>query len=80
MTWLGINKDTYARTAAQGACKWVYDVEEVGYKYHGNSIMAGIGLVSLKYPDQDNSYRRQLASLYRANLAGKEVTPDAGGL
>lgn len=82
MTWLGINKDTYARTAAQGAYKWMYDVEEVGYKYHGNSIMAGIGLVSLKYLDQDNSYRRQLASWYRANLAGKEhvdIVPVAPG-
>ena len=69
LTWLGISKDTYARTAAQGAYKWMYDVEEVGYKYHGNSIMAGIGLVSLKYLDQDNSYRRQLAIWYRQNLA-----------
>lgn len=70
MTWLGINKDTYARTAAQGAYKWMYEVEEVGYKYHGNSIMAAIGLVSLKYVDVDNAYRRQLAAWYRANFAG----------
>lgn len=69
LTWLGINKDTYARTASQGAYKWMYDVEEVGYKYHGNSIMAGIGLVSLKYLDQDNAYRRQLAYWYRSNFA-----------
>ena len=39
-TWLGINKDTYARTAGQGAYKWHYDVEHLGFKYHGNSIMA----------------------------------------
>jgi len=72
LTWLGINKDTYARTAAQGAYKWMYDVEEVGYKFHGNSIMAAIGLVQLKYLDQDNAYRRQLATWYRQNLAGHE--------
>lgn len=71
LSWLGINKDTYARTAAQGAYKWMYDVERVGYKYHGNSIMAAIGLVQLKYLDQDNAYRRQLAAWYRAELAGK---------
>ncbi|MEE1888739.1 DegT/DnrJ/EryC1/StrS family aminotransferase [Pseudomonas carassii] len=71
LTWLGINKDTYARTAAQGAYKWMYDVEELGYKYHGNSIMAAIGLVQLKYLDQDNAYRRQLASWYRENLANQ---------
>lgn len=72
LTWLGINKDTYARTAAQGAYKWMYDVEEVGFKFHGNSIMAAIGLVQLKYLDQDNSYRRQLATWYRQNLSGHD--------
>ncbi|MGN8273985.1 DegT/DnrJ/EryC1/StrS family aminotransferase [Pseudomonas sp. SMV71] len=81
LTWLGINKDTFARTAAQGAYKWMYDVEELGYKYHGNSIMAAMGLVQLKYLDLDNAYRRQLASWYRENLAGQtkisivDVTP-----
>ena len=70
MSWLGINKDTYARTATQGAYKWMYDVEEVGYKYHGNSIMAAIGLVQLKYLDNDNAYRRQLASWYEELLSG----------
>ncbi|EKO3435211.1 DegT/DnrJ/EryC1/StrS family aminotransferase [Vibrio fluvialis] len=73
LTWLGINKDTYARTAAQGAYKWKYDVEDLGFKYHGNSIMAGIGLVSLKYLDQDNAYRRQLAKWYREELEGCEA-------
>ena len=71
LSWLGINKDTYARTAAQGAYKWMYDVEELGYKYHGNSIMAAIGIVQLQYLDQDNAYRRQLASWYREGLAGQ---------
>lgn len=69
LSWLGINKDTYARTTAQGAYKWMYDVEEVGFKYHGNSIMAGIGLVQLRYLDRDNAYRRQLAKWYSEALA-----------
>ena len=47
-TWLGISKDTYSRTEAEGAYKWYYDVEYEGFKYHGNSIMAAIGIVSLK--------------------------------
>ncbi len=72
LTWLGINKDTYSRTAAQGAYKWMYDVEEVGFKYHGNSIMAGMGLVQLKWLDPDNAYRRQIAAWYRARLAGHD--------
>jgi dTDP-4-amino-4,6-dideoxygalactose transaminase len=70
LSWLGINKDTFARTNSQGAYKWMYDVEEVGFKYHGNSIMAAIGLVQLKYLDQDNAYRRQLAAWYAQELEG----------
>ena len=68
-SWLGINKDTYSRTLSQGTYKWMYDVEFEGFKYHGNSIMAAMGLVSLKYLDQDNTYRRQLAEWYDEGLA-----------
>lgn len=68
-TWLGINKDTYTRTVSQGAYKWHYDVEYPGFKYHGNSVMAAIGLVSLKYVDPDNAYRRQIATWYDEWLA-----------
>lgn len=63
-TWLGINKDTYARTNSNGTYKWRYDVEYVGNKYHGNSVIASIGLVQLKYLERDNAYRRQLAEWY----------------
>ena len=69
LTWLGINKDTYSRTASQGAYKWMYDVEDVGFKYHGNSIMAAIAIVQLKYLDIDNAYRRQIATWYREGFA-----------
>jgi len=69
-TWLGINRDTYTRTLEGGTYKWLYDVEHVGYKYHGNSIMAGLGLVALKYLEEDNGYRRQLAAWYDDELAG----------
>jgi len=68
-TWLGINKDTYTRTNEDGVYKWKYDVEYLGYKYHGNSVMAAIGLVQLKYLDADNRMRRQLARRYDERLA-----------
>ncbi|HRE47985.1 MAG TPA: DegT/DnrJ/EryC1/StrS family aminotransferase [Aggregatilineales bacterium] len=68
-TWLGINKDTYARTNSGGSYTWYYDVEQVGFKYHGNSIMAAIGLVAIQYVDEDNTYRRQVAAWYDALLA-----------
>jgi dTDP-4-amino-4,6-dideoxygalactose transaminase len=73
VSWLGINKDTYSRTSSQGSYKWMYDVEEVGFKYHGNSVMASLGLVALKYLDQDNSIRRNLAALYQERLGHSNV-------
>lgn len=73
LSWLGINKDTYARTLGHGAYKWMYDVEEIGFKYHGNSIMAAIALVSLRYLDQDNAYRRQLAKWYEDSLSNNPL-------
>lgn len=70
--WLGISKDTYTRTEDAGAYKWKYDVEYVGQKYHGNSVIASIGLVQLKYLEQDNAYRKQLAAWYREFLSEAE--------
>lgn len=70
LTWLGINKDTYARSGDKGAYKWKYDVEYLGYKDHGNSIMASIGLVQLKYLDEDNAYRRKICSWYDEYFEG----------
>jgi dTDP-4-amino-4,6-dideoxygalactose transaminase len=70
LSWMGINKDTYSRTTPGGSYKWRYDVEEVGFKYHGNSIMASIALVALKYLGADNAYRRQLAAWYDELLSG----------
>lgn len=67
-TWLGINKDTYMRTNSEGSYKWRYDVEYVGSKYHGNSIMASIALAQLGVLDRDNAYRRQLAQWYTAGF------------
>lgn len=69
VSWLGINKDTYSRTVNAGNYKWKYDVEYVGNKYHGNSIIASIALVQLKYLDRDNAYRRTLAGWYRERLS-----------
>lgn len=70
LSWLGINKDTFQRSK-QGSYKWDYNVNEIGYKYHGNSIMAALGLVGLKYLDEDNKYRRELADEYIKLIDGK---------
>jgi dTDP-4-amino-4,6-dideoxygalactose transaminase len=63
LSWLGISKDTYSR-AQRGTYAWLYDVDDVGFKTHGNSIMAGLALVALRYLDEDNAYRREIAAEY----------------
>lgn len=64
LSWLGISKDTFARTGAGGTYAWRYDIDELGYKYNGNSVMAALALVSLKYLDEDNAERRRICGLY----------------
>ena len=64
IAWLGIDKDTYSRSDDKGSYKWRYDVPNVGFKYHGNSIMASIGLIQLKYLDEDNDRRNEIAKTY----------------
>ena len=63
ISWLGINKDTYARSN-KGTYAWKYDVDYVGYKYNGNAIMAAIALVQLPYLDEENARRRQIVDMY----------------
>ena len=64
IAWLGINKDTYARTGGGGSYAWKYSVDNVGFKYHGNAIMAAIALVQIKYLKEDNERRREIAARY----------------
>ena len=69
LSWLGISKDTYERTHGGGAYKWMYDVDDLGYKYNGNSVMAAMALVALTYLDEDNAERRRISALYDELLA-----------
>lgn len=68
LSWLGIDKDTYQRTNDKGTYKWEYDLIDVGYKYHGNSIMASMALVGLKYLESDNLRRREICEKYETEL------------
>ena len=69
VSWMGINKDTYARTGSEGTYKWNYGVDYVGFKYNGNAIMAGIALAQLPYLDEENARRREIAAMYDAAFA-----------
>lgn len=64
LSWMGINKDTYARSSSEGTYKWNYGVDYLGYKYNGNAIMAGIALAQLPYLDEENARRREIAAMY----------------
>lgn len=68
-SWLGIDKDTYTRSVEESATyRWRYDVRHLGFKYHGNSVMAALALVGLRYLDEDNRRRREIASWYDEEL------------
>ena len=70
LSWLGIDKDTFKRTNEKGNYKWDYDVIDFGFKAHSNSIMASMGLVSLKYLDEDNKRRREICKIYDKAFTG----------
>lgn len=74
LSWLGIDKDTYQRTNDRGSYKWEYDLVDVGFKYHGNSIMASMALIGLKYLEEDNDYRRKISEKYEKELTKNSIT------
>ncbi len=72
LSWLGIDKDTFNRTNSKGSYKWDYDVIDLGFKAHGNSVMASMGIVALKYLEEDNIRRREICKIYDQNFEGCE--------
>jgi perosamine synthetase len=68
LRWLGIDADTFKRTADQ-RYKWEYNVPEVGYNYYMNDIQAAIGLAQLSHLDEDNARRTAIVGLYRQRLS-----------
>ena len=58
------NKGTYA---------WKYAVDQVGYKYDGNAIMAALGLVQSKYLDENNQKRREIVAMYNEAFKNNKI-------
>lgn len=75
LSWLGIDKDTFNRTNSKGSYKWDYDVIDAGFKAHGNSVMASLGLVALKYLDEDNARRREICEMYDKGFTNTSIKP-----
>jgi perosamine synthetase len=67
LRWLGIDKDTWQRS--EGNYRWDYEVNEVGYKYNFNDILASIALVQLHRLDSANTRRREICAMYDQGLA-----------
>jgi len=69
LSWLGIDKDTYQRSNDKSTYKWEYDLVDLGYKYNGNSVIASMALVGLKYLNEDNQIRRKISEKYESVLS-----------
>ncbi len=70
LRWCGISKDTWSRsdTSDVSQYSWYYNVEELGYKYHMNDIMAAIALVQLRKLPETNARRREICAMYDDGL------------
>lgn len=75
LRWLGIDKDTWARSDENRQYWWQYNVAEVGYKCHLNDIASAIGLVQLRKLDAMNARRRAIVGMYSELLKGVVETP-----
>jgi len=76
LRWMGIDKDTFIRTgsAENRGYNWLYDVSEVGFKYHMNDIQAVFALNQLKTLDEENQKRFQITQWYRDWIKNPEVS------
>ena len=73
LRWVGISRPTWERfRAGEPRRSWMYEVEEVGYKYEMNDLAAAIGLAQLSRLEQLNGERRRLLNRYREALAEVE--------
>lgn len=72
LRWYGIEGNTFSREGMQK--KWDYIINEIGYKYHFNDILASIARVQLKRLPQTNARREMLATLYDELFKVSRVT------
>lgn len=85
--WFGIDRDLKIKKGWQQFKNWerrevIYDVWEVGYKYHMNNFNAAIGLQHLKEWNEIHSHYQRLSHLYRQllkNVKGIEFLPAKKG-
>jgi perosamine synthetase len=70
LRWCGITKPTWERfRPGQLKRSWMYEVEEVGWKYEMNDLAAALGLAQMDTLEANNQRRRQLMAQYREAFA-----------
>jgi perosamine synthetase len=83
LRWLGIEKNTFERTPAWGSMEdpgaketasyqWFYEIQDLGYKYAMNDVVAALGLVQLRTLDSRQQLRRTRAAAYSEALSQLE--------
>jgi len=80
LRWMGISKPTWERfQPGKPRRSWMYDVEELGFKYEMNDLAATLGLVQLDKLEHANAERRRLVGRYRRafeTVDGVEFMPE----
>jgi len=69
LRWCGISHSTWQRGKSKNY-KWLYNVDEVGFKCHMNDITAALGIVQLERLDALNKRRADIARRYTNALGG----------
>jgi len=63
LRWLGISRETADRTD-KDQYSWKYLIDEVGYKFQMNDILAAIGIVQLERLKELNGRRKEITKRY----------------
>lgn len=67
LRWMGIDRSTFDRQGKSNY-QFLYDISELGWKYHGNDMMAVVALRNLELLDSANARRRQIHDCYVQHL------------
>lgn len=72
--WLSIDKSTYERSGK--VYSYSYDIDDLGFKYHGNDVMATIALGNLETLPAENARRKEIFLKYEELLGKMLVHPN----
>jgi len=65
-----MNRDTWKRISDKESYSWYYEIDELGYKYNMNDIMAAMGIEQLKKLDKINEKKCYIMKRYNKGLSG----------